>query len=59
MRAIVGHFWACLENVNDLMCTTQMRVHVGRGESQNSVMKGDLLFNASSETPGDLAIGRM
>ena len=33
------------------------RVHVGLGESQNSVMKGDLLFNASSETPGDLAIG--
>ena len=33
------------------------RVHVGSGESQNRVMKGDLLFNASSETPGDLAIG--
>ncbi len=32
-------------------------VHVRSGESQNSVLKGDLLFNASSETPGDLAIG--
>lgn len=32
-------------------------VHVRPGELQNSVLKGDLLFNASSETPGDLAIG--
>ena len=33
------------------------RVHVGPKELQNRVMKGDLLFNASSETPGDLAMG--
>ena len=32
-------------------------VHVGSGESQNLVMEGDLLFNTSSETPDDLAIG--
>ena len=32
-------------------------VHVGPSESQNLVLKGDLLFNSSSETPGDLAMG--
>ena len=49
-------FLGVLENVIlDVRHTESVRV--GRGESQNSVMKGDLLFNASSETPGDLAIG--
>ena len=49
-------FLGVLENVIlDTRHTEQ--VHVGSGESQNRVMKGDLLFNASSETPGDLAIG--
>jgi type I restriction enzyme S subunit len=33
------------------------RVRVAPGESQNSVLKGDLLFNGTSETPGDLAMG--
>ena len=49
-------FLGVLENVILDVHHTE-RVHVGREESQNSVMKGDLLFNASSETPGDLAIG--
>lgn len=49
-------FLGVLENVVlDVRHTEQ--VYVGQGESQNSVMKGDLLFNASSETPEDLAIG--
>ena len=49
-------FLGVLENVILNVRHTE-RVHVGPGESQNSVMEGDLLFNASSETPGDLAIG--
>ena len=49
-------FLGVLENVTLDMRHTE-RVHVRHGESQNSVMKEDLLFNASSETPGDLAIG--
>ena len=49
-------FLGVLENVI-LDAHHTERVHVGTGESQNNVMKGDLLFNASSETPGDLAIG--
>ena len=49
-------FLGVLENVILDVRHTE-RVHVGPGESQNSVMKEDLLFNASSETPGDLAIG--
>ena len=49
-------FLGVLENVILDMHHTE-RVRVGPGESQNRVMKGDLLFNASSETPGDLAIG--
>ena len=32
-------------------------VRVAPGESQNRVLKGDLLFNGTSETPGDLAMG--
>ena len=49
-------FLGVLENVV-LNTRHTERVYVGPSESQNSVMKGDLLFNASSETPGDLAIG--
>ncbi len=49
-------FLGVLENVILDVRYTE-RVHVRQGESQNSVMKEDLLFNASSETPGDLAIG--
>ena len=49
-------FLGVLENVIlDVRYTES--VHIGQGESQNFVMKNDLLFNASSETPGDLAIG--
>ena len=33
------------------------RVRVKPGESQNRVLKGDLLFNATSETPSELAMG--
>ena len=32
-------------------------VHVGLGESQNPVLKGDLVFNTTSETPQELAMG--
>ena len=32
-------------------------VRVAPRESQNRVLKGDLLFNGTSETPGDLAMG--
>ena len=49
-------FLGVLENVILNVHHTE-RVHIGPKESQNRVMKGDLLFNASSETPGDLAIG--
>ena len=49
-------FLGVLENIILDVRHTE-HVHVSRGESQNSVLKGDMLFNASSETPGDLAIG--
>ena len=49
-------FLGVLENVILDVRHTE-RVQVRHGELQNSVMKEDLLFNASSETPGDLAIG--
>ncbi len=48
-------FLGVLENVILDIRHTE-RVHVGPRDSQNCVMKGDLLFNASSETPEDLAI---
>lgn len=32
-------------------------VDIGPGELQNRVLRGDLLFNGTSETPGDLALG--
>ena len=37
--------------------THSSRVHVASRESQNSVLKGDLLFNGTSETPNELAMG--
>ena len=33
------------------------QVNVGVHETQNRVLKGDLLFNGTSETPGELAMG--
>lgn len=38
-------------------CGKLDRVRVASGESQNLVREGDLLFNGTSETPGDLAMG--
>ena len=35
------------------------RVRIARHESQNRVRVGDVLFNATSETPEDLAMGSM
>ncbi|RKU30943.1 restriction endonuclease subunit S [Candidatus Poribacteria bacterium] len=49
-------FLGVLENVILNIQHTEP-VYVGPSESQNRVMKEDVLFNASSETPGDLAIG--
>jgi type I restriction enzyme, S subunit len=37
-------------------CDTFERVNVGISESQNRVIKGDLLFNGSSETPEEVAM---
>ena len=37
-------------------CSTFERVKVSSMESQNKVMKGDLLFNGSSETPEEVAM---
>ena len=51
-------FLGVLENVIVDARHTE-RVHVAPGESQNAVLVGDLLFNGSSETPGDLAMGAM
>ena len=47
-----------LENVT-LDQTHTSRVHVEPNESQNPVLKGDLLFNGTSETPSELAMGTM
>ena len=49
-------FLGVLENVI-LDANHTDRVRVALGESQNLVLKGDLLFNGTSETPGDLAMG--
>ena len=48
-------FLGVLENVIVNANHTE-HVRIRGSESQNAVKKGDLLFNASSETPGDLAI---
>ena len=49
-------FLGVLENVI-LDASHTEHVRVALGESQNSVLKGDLLFNGTSETHGDLAMG--
>ena len=49
-------FLSVLENVV-LDASHIDHVHVAPSESQNRVMKGDLLFNGTSETPGELAMG--
>ena len=49
-------FLSVLENVI-LDASHIDHVHVAPSESQNRVLKGDLLFNGTSETPGDLAMG--
>ena len=51
-------FLSVLENVI-IDATHTDSVRIGPGESQNPVMEGDLLFNGTSETPGDLAMGAM
>lgn len=49
-------FLGVLENV--ILGTRHVDyVHIAPNESQNRVFKGDLLFNSTSETPGDLAMG--
>ena len=49
-------FLGVLENVIVEARHTES-VHVAAGESQNLVLRNDLLFNGTSETPGDLAMG--
>ena len=49
-------FLNVLENV---ILDTELfeNVHITHGEVQNQVTKGDILFNGTSETPDDLAMG--
>ena len=49
-------FVSVLENVI-LDRTHSSHVHVGPSESQSLVLEGDLLFNGTSETPDELAMG--
>lgn len=51
-------FVTFLEVINSTRLTGRQleRVHVDKGESQNRVMRGDLLFNGSSETPEEVAL---
>ena len=49
-------FLSVIENVI-LNASHIDHVHVVPSESQNRVLKGDLLFNGTSETPSDLAMG--
>ena len=49
-------FLGVLENVIVGASHTE-NVHVAAGESQNLVLRNDLLFNGTSETPSDLAMG--
>lgn len=54
--ALYVTFLNVLENV--ILDTEQFEsVRVESGEAQNHVLQGDLLFNGTSETPGDLAMG--
>lgn len=51
-------FVTFLEVINStrLRGTALERVRVGRGEQQHRVLRGDLLFNGSSETPEEVAL---
>lgn len=53
-----AHFVTFLEVINAprLYGTRLESVDVGREEKQNKVLKGDLLFNGSSETPEEVAL---
>lgn len=61
-KADFGHgdasFVTFLEVINNtrLRSRALARVRVSKGERQNQVMRGDLLFNGSSETPEDVAL---
>ena len=56
-----ARYIAFLDVLEKVILTRQRfdRVSVARSESQNRVMAGDVLFNATSETPEDLAMGSM
>lgn len=62
-KADFGHsgtasFITFLEVINStrLQGLPLARVQVGKGETQNRVLRGDLLFNGSSETPEEVAL---
>lgn len=54
----IGSFVTFLEVINNprLRGRSLERVRVLKGERQNRVLRGDLLFNTSSETPADVAL---
>ena len=56
-----ARYIAFLDVLEKVVLTRQRfeRVSVARSESQNRVMVGDVLFNATSETPEELAMGSM
>ncbi len=53
-----GHYITFMNVMTNVVidCDTFERVKVSPTESQNRVMKGDLLFNGSSETPEEVAM---
>ncbi|MCY3746817.1 MAG: restriction endonuclease subunit S [Acidobacteria bacterium] len=55
-RALYVTFLGVIENVTVGIKDTE-RVDVADDENQNRVIEGDLLFNGTSETPGELAMG--
>ena len=55
-NALYVTFLGVLENISIGREATS-QVNVGVHETQNRVLKGDLLFNATSETPGEVAMG--
>ena len=56
-----GRYIAFLDVLENVVLTRKRfdRVRIAPSESQNPVMPGDVLFNATSETPGDLGMGSM
>ena len=54
-----AHYVTFLNILENVVLNSEQfeNVRVAPGESQNRVLKGDLLFNGTSETPGDLAMG--